>query len=99
MLIAIAVPNHCVDFIGIHADFFRGWAVKDNRMAILSFHNSESLIGKFLLQIAVSRLKYGARVLHLLFWDTTPKNQKIHTLKDQGTGSYPSSTYLNISHC
>ncbi|MDW0194747.1 MAG: hypothetical protein QOA19_10965, partial [Nitrososphaeraceae archaeon] len=48
-------------FIGIHADFFPDWVVKDNLIARLSFHNSESLIGKLLLQIAVSRLsmEYG----------------------------------------
>ena len=43
-------------FIGLHADFFEIGSLKHKLILNYSSHNSESLIGKVLLQNPVSRL-------------------------------------------
>ena len=78
MYIADAIPNHCVDLMDYTQISFKARSLKYKLIARLSFLNLESLIGKELFAIAVSRTKYGVRVLHLLVWDTTPKNQKVN---------------------
>lgn len=81
MYIANAVPNHCVDLTDYTQISFEARSLKYKLIARLSFLNLESLIGKVLFAIAVSRTKYGVRVLHLLVRDTTPKNHKVIALE------------------
>ncbi len=51
MYIADAIPNHCVDLMDYTQISFEARSLKYKLIARLSFINSESLIGKVLLQL------------------------------------------------